>query len=86
MNSPSKDYILTNRNALWVEKTYPVLDEYLDTSKTWYGVNVSNLNFISNSTGSAEEINAWAERETANKIQKLIDPDTLSSDTKHILR
>ncbi|WP_394698618.1 serpin family protein [uncultured Methanospirillum sp.] len=85
VNSPGTDYNLTNGNALWVERTYPILDDYLNTSRTWYSVNASNLDFKSNPSGSAGEINTWAEGETAHKIQKLVDPDTLSPDTKLII-
>jgi len=85
INSPGIDYNLTNGNALWVEKTYPVLDEYLNISKSWYGTNITNFDFITNPVGSATEINTWADTETLNKIQNLIDPDTLSPDTKLVI-
>ncbi|NJE62178.1 serpin family protein [Thermococcus sp. 21S7] len=66
-------------NALWVQKDYPVREEYLDTIRRYYLGDVEELDFRGDPEGAERTINEWAEEKTNGRIKNLVSgltPDT----------
>ncbi|NJE05637.1 serpin family protein [Thermococcus sp. M36] len=66
-------------NALWVQKDYPVREDYLDTIRRYYLGEVRELDFRGDSKGAERTINEWAEETTNGRIKNLVSgltPDT----------
>ncbi|MCD7852233.1 MAG: serpin family protein [Parabacteroides sp.] len=62
--------IFTNANSLWVNNSYTLLPEFIQTNKTYYDAEVSNEPF-DNST--LEKINSWCKQKTNGLIPEIID-------------
>jgi len=71
-------------NALWPQKGYALLKEFLALAKRTYGVRVTAVDY-----GAAERarrtINAWIEEKTENRIQEMIPSGVLSASTLLVL-
>jgi len=80
-----RGYQLSAANALWGQKGYAFLPEFLDLTKTCYGAGLSELDFQTNTEGARQTINAWVEKETKDKIKDLIAPGILSPMTRLVL-
>ena len=85
INSGSDKYELRTGNALWVQKDYKLLEEYLSNVKRYYGGRASNLDFVNEPERSRETINSFIEEQTNNKIQDLIPPGVLDAMTRLVL-
>ncbi len=87
INKKDKKYQLHTANALWVEKDYKLLDDYLKTIAEYYQGKATNVGFIDNDEReqSRQLINKWVENQTNNKIIELIKPDMLDSSTRLVL-
>jgi len=85
LNSGSTNYKLTTANALWAEKKYTFLPEFIDISKIRYKANVENLDFVDQPESARKTINAWVEDNTNNKIKELLSPRNITKDTRLIL-
>lgn len=87
INKKDKKYELRTANALWVEKTYKLLDDYLGTIEKYYQGRATNVGFIEADERdlSRMAINQWVESNTNNKIRELIKPQTLTQDTRLVL-
>ena len=85
INSKSDSFQLSTANALWAQKDYPFLSEYLNTVETYYGGKATELDFVGNTEGSRQTINAWVEEKTNNKIKDLIPVDALTTLTRLVL-
>jgi serpin B len=72
-------------NALWAEKSYPFLKEYLDTVRANYQGEVRNMDFMHEPEPSRNTINKWVEEQTKGKITGLLGPGTIAPDTRLVL-
>ena len=78
-------YELRIANALWGEKTYPFLKNYVDTINTHYGTGgIFPADFKNNFPAERAKINTWVEDQTNNRIKDLIPK--LSPDEARLLR
>jgi serine protease inhibitor len=60
-------------NALWGEQTYPFRQDYVDTIASHYGTGgVIPCDFRTNFPAARERINAWAAKQTRDRIQDII--------------
>src|SRR5262249_6327036 len=59
-------------NAIWAEKTYPFLQEYLDLIASNYGAGIRLADFVNQYESVRKEINDWVYNETQKKIKDLI--------------
>ncbi|MFH1770679.1 MAG: serpin family protein [archaeon] len=84
INKKDKEYKLSTANALWTNKDYEFLPEYLNTIENYYGGKTTNLDF-SKSTKSAKIINDWVEDQTNNKIKNLVPESAINPMTKMVL-
>lgn len=77
INKNDKEYKLSTANALWAQKDYPFLDDYLETVEKYYGGKATNLDMSSEPEKSRKIINDWVEGQTNDKIKDLIPPGVL---------
>ena len=79
LNERNKKYKLSTANALWAQKNYPFLKEYLDGVKKYYGGKATNLDFEKDPEGSRITINNWVEDQTNDKIKDLIPSGSINA-------
>ncbi|MEM1548366.1 MAG: serpin family protein [Thermoproteota archaeon] len=85
INEASKDYELRTGNALWVQKDYPFLEDYLKTVEEYYGGKAALLDFIHKAEEARQTINTFIEEQTNHKIKDLIPPGALDEYTRLVL-
>lgn len=85
INKGEENYSLSIANALWMQKDYPVKDEYKKVITDYYGGEARNLDFIDDTDNSRETINKWVEEKTTNKIKNLFSEGSINPDTRLIL-
>jgi len=79
------DYELTVANALWGQKGYSFLKEYLSLVETNYGGGLNEVDFVSDTEAARQTINKWVERKTKDKIKELIAKGILNGNTRLVL-
>jgi len=84
-SSSDTAYSLRTANALWAEKTYPFLPEYVSTVEHSYGAKTTNLDFINHAEESRNVINTWVENRTENRIRDLIPPGVIDPMTRLVI-
>lgn len=80
-----RPFQLSVANALWGQKGYAFLPDYLKLVKDNYGAGLSELDFQADTEGSRKTINTWVEKETRDKIKDLIKQGVLGRDTRLVL-
>ena len=78
-------YELSVANALWGQKKYGFLQEYLELIEANYGGKLNEVDFIRATESTRKTINRWVERKTNNKIKNLIQKGVLDSMTRLVL-
>lgn len=76
---------LSVANALWSQKDYVFLSEFLDLTKKHYGAGLNLVDFKTACEAVRKKINAWVEEKTKNKIKDLIKPGILNPLTRLVL-
>jgi len=84
-NPASDAYILKTANALWIQKGYPVREDYIDVISKYYLAEVRELNFSEDPEGSREIINGWVEEQTNRRITNLIPPGAINELTRLVV-
>ncbi|EHB08566.1 Serpin B4 [Heterocephalus glaber] len=84
-NKPTDAYELKSANKIYKEKTFQLLQEYLDDVKKFYLADVESVDFVNASEESQKKINTWVEKQTHDKIKEIFPNGSLHSDTKLIL-
>jgi serpin B len=72
-------------NALWGQKDYKFLPDFLTTVKTNYEGNLEQVDFKTQTEEARKTINAWVENKTRDKIKELIKPGMLDTMTRLVL-
>lgn len=85
INESNKDYKLSTANALWAQKDYEFLEEYINNTEEYYGGKTTNLDFIKETEKSRVTINDWVENQTNNKIKNLIPKGAINEITRLVL-
>jgi len=85
INKNEEDYELRTGNALWVQKDYPFLEDYINIVEKYYGGKVSNLDFVKETEKSRQTINSFIEEQTNGKIKDLIPKGVLDYLTRLVL-
>jgi serpin B len=80
-----KSFALNIANALWCEKTYNFLPDFLNTLGQNYGAGVNLLDFVNSPEPSRVTINNWVSNETNNKINNLIPAGAIAPQTRLVL-
>jgi serpin B len=58
-------------NSIWYRQGFPVRDDFLSRTKTYFDAEVSALDFAN--PGAADIINAWVKGETKGKIEEIVE-------------
>lgn len=85
INRGGREIELRTGNALWLEKTYPVLDSYKEVIERFYGGKVENLDFINETEKSRKIINKFIEDQTNKRIKNLIPEGVLDKLTRLVI-
>jgi serpin B len=72
-------------NALWGQKGYSFLSEFLDLLQTYYGSGLNTLDFINEPEESRQVINQWASDQTEGRIKNIIPPGVINALTRLVL-
>ena len=80
-----RQFQLSVANALWGQKGFTFLPDFLELVKDNYGAGLSDLDFKADTEGARKTINAWVEKETRDKIKDLLKPGILTADTRLVL-
>lgn len=78
-------YQLSVANALWGQKGYEFLDEFVELIESNYDGKLNEADFIRATEATRKIINKWVEKKTNNKIQNLIQKGVLDSMTRLVL-
>jgi len=78
-------YELTIANALWGQKNYGFLEEFLQLVKTNYDGQLNEVDFVTAAEAARKTINSWVEKKTNEKIKDLIGPGVLDAMTRLVL-
>ena len=80
-----KSFALNIANALWCEKTFNFLPDFLNTLGQNYGAGVNLLDFVNSPEPSRVTINNWVSNETNDKINNLIPAGAITPLTRLVL-
>jgi serpin B len=78
-------YQLSVANALWGQKGYGFLPEFLNTTRANYGAPLNEVDFVSDAPQAVRVINEWVELQTRDKIKKLLQSGDVNADTRLVL-
>ncbi len=85
LNAEGKPYELTVANALWGQKGYGFLKDFLGLTERHYGAGLHEVDFTRNTEGARKTINAWVEKKTRDKIKDLIPTGGVQPLTRLVL-
>ena len=72
-------------NAVWVQRDYPLLPDYVGLLDGHYGAAPETVDFIADAAAAADRINQWAERNTNGRIKNLLRAGDLDASTRLVL-
>jgi serpin B len=72
-------------NAIWGQKDYEFLSDFLDVLAENYGAGLRILDFITQPEESRVTINNWVSQQTEDRIKDLIPPGAIDSLTRLVL-
>jgi serpin B len=76
---------LSVANSLWMQKGRAWRASYLATARDDFRAGLFEVDFARNPDAAADRINRWVEKETRDRIQKLIGPGTLTPEARLVL-
>jgi serpin B len=85
LNAAHPGYQLHVADALWAEKDYAFLDDFLTLTASDYGAGFNRVDFKSAPDAVRSTINQWVEQKTENKIKDLLPPGAVNSATRLVL-
>jgi serpin B len=80
-----RGYQLRVADALWGQKDYGFLPEFLRQTQEFYGAGLREVNFAGDPEGARRTINAWVEEQTQNRIKDLVGPGAITRATGLVL-
>ena len=85
LNATHSGYQLHVADALWAEKDFTFLDDYLKLTRSDYGAGFNPVDFKGAPEAVRQTINQWVEQKTENKIKDLIPPRAITPATRLVL-
>jgi serpin B len=79
------DVQLSVANALWPHLTYTFLPEFIELNRRYYGVDITQVDYVTATEAARLTINDWVDKKTSGKIKDLIGPDILDPLTRLVL-
>ena len=80
-----KGFRLNIVNAIWGQREYKFLAEFLDVLAENYGAGLRILDFINKTEESRVTINDWVSEQTEGRIEDLIPPGVITALTRLVL-
>jgi serpin B len=80
-----RNYQLRVANALWGQKDYGFLNDFLALTRESYGAGLTEVDFIKGPEEARKTINAWVEKQTEDKIKELVRKEHITADTRLVL-
>ena len=82
-----RGYELNTANALWLQKDYHFLPDFLKLTQTNYGAGLREVDFIDDAEReqTRQLINGWVEKQTKDKIKELLKRGVLDDRTRLVL-
>lgn len=80
-----RPYQLHVANALWGQKGYDFLDDYVTLLRTSYGASLAEVDFGKERAAACQTINDWVAKQTQDKIKELVQEEHLTPDTRLVL-
>jgi serpin B len=81
----SEGFRLNIVNAIWGQKDYQFLDDFLDVLAENYGAGLRILDFINSTEESRKTINEWVSQQTEGRIEELIPQGAIDILTRLVL-
>ncbi|ELY90201.1 proteinase inhibitor I4 serpin [Natrialba hulunbeirensis JCM 10989] len=84
----SKDELgfqLSSANAVWAAEDHPFDDAYFDLLEAYYGAGEHLVDFTGSPDEAREEINAWVEAQTNDRIEDLLPEGSVDASTRLVL-
>ncbi|WP_049912620.1 serpin family protein [Natrialba hulunbeirensis] len=78
-------YQLSSANAVWAAKEFPFADDYLDLLEAYYEAGDHTVDFAGDPDEAREEINAWVEAQTNDRIEDLLPEELINASTQLVL-
>jgi serpin B len=85
LNARNASYNLSIADAIWIEKTFSVKQEFSNALSTYYHALAQQADFANNPDGERTNINNWVAGKTNNKILDLIPQGGLNSYTRLVI-
>ena len=85
INKGEQEQELKITNALWVQKNYYLLKDYIQTVEKYYGGKAQNVDFVNETEKTRQIINKFIEDKTNNRIRDLIPKGVLNALTRLVL-
>ncbi len=85
LNAKNASYNLSVADAIWIEKTFSVKQEFSSALSTYYNALAQQADFVNNAEGERKNINNWVAGKTNNKILDLIPQDGVNSLTRLVI-
>jgi len=76
---------LETANAIWIERSFPLLDEYVELVESRFSAAAEPCDFRGDPDGSRTEINDWVADATRDRIRDLIPPGLVDDATRVVL-
>jgi serpin B len=80
-----RKYRLTVANALWGQKDYGLRAEFLNMTRTDYGAELTEVDFLNAREQARRTINDAVRKQTQDKVKELLGPDHLTPATRLVL-
>jgi serpin B len=85
LNAPHDAYQLRVANALWAQRDYKFLDDFLKLTESDYGAGFNGVDFKGAAEAARLTINQWVELKTDSKIKDLLKPGMVNPTTRLVL-
>src|SRR5271169_3568403 len=85
LNAAHEGYQLSVANALWAQRGYSFLQDFLNLMNNDYGAGLNQVDFKGSTEAARLTINQWVEQKTANKIKDLLPAGALKPSTRLVL-
>jgi serpin B len=84
-NAAHDGYQIKEADALWGQKGYVFLDNFLKLTNDDYGARFNQVDFKTDAEGARNTINRWVAQQTENRIKDLIGQRSLDGRTRLVL-
>ncbi|XP_069047021.1 leukocyte elastase inhibitor-like isoform X1 [Lepisosteus oculatus] len=85
LNKAGAPYKLSMANRLYGEKSFNFVEQYIAETRKHYQAELELVDFITGAEEARQNINAWVEKQTQEKIKDLLAEGTIDSITRLVL-